>query len=375
MIALLLCLLLVVPAAPPAGAETLHLTQPRAMVCEASPDAEYVLEGGDLKPVRGFFTFSPPGEKALEPSVTMPSEAEPGSAVRVRLGSAVTLDSVSVLLTDAKSRQVSRATVFRLPGDGTAGEQWAALAAVPSTAAPGTVTLEVKGSAGARSFLLRAPVTVPSKAFPAETIDLTGSLSTLRTAPDARKTQEARELVRVLTLADPAAVHQTGALALPVGGQWRRTGSYGDRRRYRYADGSSDSTIHNGLDMAAPSGTPVGAAGGGRVVMAAERIMTGKTVVIEHLPGVFSIYYHLSEMLVRHGELLAAGQELGRVGMTGFATGNHLHWEVQVLGTPVDPEDFVRAPLLDTGAALGDIRVNTNQKGGDFHSVHRSRRG
>jgi murein DD-endopeptidase MepM/ murein hydrolase activator NlpD len=363
MIALLLCLLLAGPGATPAAAETLQLTQPRAMVCEASPDAEYVLEDGDLKPVRGFFAFSPPGEPALELSLAAPSEAAPGTAVRVRLGSAVPLDGVSVLLSDTKSRPVSRASVFRMPADGTAGEQWAALAAVPSTAAPGRLTLEVKGAAGARSFLLRAPITVPPKVFASETIDLTGSLSTLRTAADARKTEEARELVRVLTLADPGAVNETGRLTLPVAAPWRRTGSYGDRRRYRYAEGGSDSTVHNGLDMAAPAGTPVAAAGKGRVVMAADRIMTGKTVVVEHLPGVFSIYYHLSEILVKQGDILAAGQALGKVGMTGFATGNHLHWEVQVLGTPVDPEGFVGTPLLDTGGSLRDIRGNTGSEG------------
>jgi murein DD-endopeptidase MepM/ murein hydrolase activator NlpD len=363
MIALLLCLLLAPPAAFPAGAEAIQLTRPWTRVCEVSPDAEYVLEDGDLKPVRGFFAFSPPGAAALVPSISVPAEAAPGAPVRVRVLVAEPLESLSVTLQDSKSRPLARVSVFKLPSAEGQGEQWAALAGVPSTAAPGSYLLEVNGSRGERSFLLRAQLAVAARAFPAETISLTGPLSALRATPDARKTEEARELARVLGLADPGAVHETGRLVLPVAGEWRRTGSYGDRRRYRYSDGGVDATVHNGLDMAALEGTPVAAAGKGRVVLSAERIMTGRTVVVEHLPGVFSIYYHLSAALVAQGDILEAGQALGKVGMTGFATGNHLHWEVQVLGTPVDPESFVRQALLDTSSGFGDIQGHTGSEG------------
>ena len=371
MIPVLILLLL----AGPACGETILLSQPRAAVCVASPDAEYVLEQGELKPVRGFFAFSPPGEPPLQPAITTPGQAFPGDMVRVRVRSAEPLESLVVLLTDMKSRQVSRTSVFRLEtGTGDAGlpapaagpaceEQWAALAGIPSTVAPGRYMFEVRAGAGDRSCLLRAPVTVSAKVFAAEAIDLTGSLSTLRSTPDARKTEEARALARVLTQPHPEALMEMGALVLPITAGWRRTGGFGDRRSYRYADGGTDRSIHNGLDMAAPTGTPVAACGKGRVVLAGERIMTGKTVVVEHLPGLFSIYYHLAETLVREGDVLSAGQALGKVGMTGFATGPHLHWEVQVMGMPVDPEGLVRMALLDTGAGLGDIGTHTGSEG------------
>jgi murein DD-endopeptidase MepM/ murein hydrolase activator NlpD len=106
--------------------------------------------------------------------------------------------------------------------------------------------------------------------------------------------------------------------------------------------------------MAAPTGTPVFAPAAGRVAFAGDRIVTGKSVVLEHLPGLFSISYHLSEIAVREGDILEAGQPLGKVGMTGLATGPHLHWEVQVLGTPVDPDGFLRRAVLDTAVDFGD---------------------
>jgi len=80
--------------------------------------------------------------------------------------------------------------------------------------------------------------------------------------------------------------------------------------------------------------------------MAQSRIVTGNTVVVEHLPGVFSLYYHLDEIRVEEGVLVAGGQEIGTVGDTGLATGPHLHWEMRVGGVPVSPEDLMDHPLL-----------------------------
>ena len=73
-------------------------------------------------------------------------------------------------------------------------------------------------------------------------------------------------------------------------------------------------------------------------------------MVVEHLPGVFSMYYHLDQLSVSAGQLVEAGQALGTVGATGLATGAHLHWEVRVAGVPVDPEALtVRALISISG--------------------------
>ena len=75
--------------------------------------------------------------------------------------------------------------------------------------------------------------------------------------------------------------------------------------------------------------------------MAESRISTGWSVVVEHLPGLYSLYYHMSELSVKEGDMVSQGQLLGKSGATGLATGPHLHWEVRLNGSAVRPEFFL----------------------------------
>ncbi|HOX48796.1 MAG TPA: M23 family metallopeptidase, partial [Spirochaetales bacterium] len=111
--------------------------------------------------------------------------------------------------------------------------------------------------------------------------------------------------------------------------------------------GGSESSRHLGVDFAVVKGTPVRAAARGRVVFAAERIVTGTTVVIEHLPGLYSIYMHLSSASVAAGRLVERGEVVALSGNSGLSTGPHLHWELRALGRSVDPEAWVKAAPLD----------------------------
>jgi murein DD-endopeptidase MepM/ murein hydrolase activator NlpD len=74
--------------------------------------------------------------------------------------------------------------------------------------------------------------------------------------------------------------------------------------------------------------------------MAEARIVTGNTVILEHLPGVYSIYMHMDSMAVFVGQVVPRGAPIGSSGMTGLSTGPHLHWELRVCGVPCDPEAF-----------------------------------
>jgi len=119
--------------------------------------------------------------------------------------------------------------------------------------------------------------------------------------------------------------------------------------------GESDTTLHNGIDYGIPIGTDVMASARGRVVIARYRIVTGNSVVIEHLPGLFSIYYHLDSIAVSEGAIVEAGTLLGLSGVTGLATGPHLHWEVRVSGESADPDAFLNGPILDKNAILRQL--------------------
>jgi murein DD-endopeptidase MepM/ murein hydrolase activator NlpD len=93
---------------------------------------------------------------------------------------------------------------------------------------------------------------------------------------------------------------------------------------------------HTGVDFADEHGTPVRLAAAGRVILAGAMPIRGNSVVVDHGGGVTSGYHHLSHIAVAEGAELLAGAHLGLVGMTGFATGPHLHWEVAVWGVNVD---------------------------------------
>jgi murein DD-endopeptidase MepM/ murein hydrolase activator NlpD len=124
---------------------------------------------------------------------------------------------------------------------------------------------------------------------------------------------------------------------------------------YKYSNGSSDTSIHAGIDFGVPKGTAVSACGPGKVVLARNRIVTGNSVIIEHLPGVYSLYYHLDKINATEGAMVTAGELIGQSGATGLATGPHLHWEIRVSGENADPDAFIARPILDKSAILSKL--------------------
>jgi murein DD-endopeptidase MepM/ murein hydrolase activator NlpD len=103
---------------------------------------------------------------------------------------------------------------------------------------------------------------------------------------------------------------------------------------------------HNGLDLAAPAGTPIYAPAPGVIAYAREFYYSGNTVIVDHGQGLYSTMAHLSVMEVLEGDLVSKGALIGKVGATGRVTGPHLHWGVRLHGARVDP-----LSLLDTLAA------------------------
>ncbi len=97
---------------------------------------------------------------------------------------------------------------------------------------------------------------------------------------------------------------------------------------------------HSGTDFRSPQGTPVRSISNGRIVLVDDLFYTGKTVVLDHGEGLFSLYAHLSRVLVEEGHELLVGDVLGEVGSTGRSTGAHLHLTVKLLGERVDPESL-----------------------------------
>lgn len=108
----------------------------------------------------------------------------------------------------------------------------------------------------------------------------------------------------------------------------------------RVSDNPIVSSYHTGLDIAANTGTIIVAAHDGKVIQAGTNGSYGKSVTIEN-GGLVTLYAHCSEILVKMGDTVKVGQNIGKVGMTGNATGPHLHLEVRYDGRFVNPEDVI----------------------------------
>jgi murein DD-endopeptidase MepM/ murein hydrolase activator NlpD len=108
--------------------------------------------------------------------------------------------------------------------------------------------------------------------------------------------------------------------------------------------GSGGATDHPGLDIAVPSGTYIRAAGGGSVVDVGEDAVYGRFIVIDHGDGYATLYGHASDTFVIQGQNVRERQVIALSGSTGRSTGPHLHFEILVEGTPVDPLTIVEQP-------------------------------
>jgi murein DD-endopeptidase MepM/ murein hydrolase activator NlpD len=115
---------------------------------------------------------------------------------------------------------------------------------------------------------------------------------------------------------------------------------YADHRTYFYDGRRIDQQVHLGVDLASLSNSPVPAGNAGVVVFAQSLGIYGKTVILDHGFGLFSMYSHLSQIAVNPGDVLSRGDQLGRTGSSGLAGGDHLHFSMLISDTFVNPVEW-----------------------------------
>jgi murein DD-endopeptidase MepM/ murein hydrolase activator NlpD len=213
------------------------------------------------------------------------------------------------------------------------GNAWVAVVGIPLAAVPGTRHVVVKDAADRQDI----DYIVGDKRYAAQALKVPPRQVDLAPADLLRVTEEHQRIDRTLArYSEPA----PDSLQLPQPVPGRRSSSFGMRRVFN----GEARNPHSGMDIAAPTGTPVLAPLAGTVVDTGSYFFNGNTVFLDHGRGLISMYCHLSAIDVKPGQRVSAGSRLGEVGMTGRVTGPHLHWGLALNGVWVDPELFVRRP-------------------------------
>lgn len=208
---------------------------------------------------------------------------------------------------------------------------WAPIG-VGADVAAGTyaVTINLFDAAGALVASRADSIDVVPFDFPVENLEVAvGGPNGLRTTDEV--VQEEATRAAIYANVTPRKLWN-GPFIMPAAGPIST--QFGTGRSY---NGGPVSNHHSGTDIAAPEGAPIVAAAPGNVVFAGLLATRGNTVIIDHGLGVFTSYSHMSRIDAQPGQAVAVGAQLGLVGMTGLATGPHLHWELVVGGQNVDP--------------------------------------
>ncbi|MDR1574127.1 MAG: M23 family metallopeptidase [Clostridiales Family XIII bacterium] len=215
--------------------------------------------------------------------------------------------------------------VFTPGGEGS----WRAAIPIGNAQSPGRYTIKVW--AGDKDFEIE--VEVLPFAFVEQNLIIDTSDPVIGEANSPAAYQEYREKIPPLFATFDAERYWDGVFETPTVG--RISTEFGT---IRYTNGDySNPRRHNGMDIAAPEGTPVYAPNAGRAVMAERLLNTGNTIVIEHGGGLKSYFFHMSRLDIAPGDMVEKGELLGAVGTTGYSTGPHLHYETRIGDKPINP--------------------------------------
>jgi len=215
-------------------------------------------------------------------------------------------------------------------------KKWVAVVGLPLDIQPGSHQLKVQigDELKAQTFKVKA------KKYPEQhiTIEDKGKVE-LSPENEARAVREIATIKQIKLHWRDA---QETDLAFMIPAKGRLSGNFGLRRIFN----GEPRSPHAGLDVAVARGTPIKASAQGTVLAVDDYFFNGKTIFVDHGNGLITMYCHLDQFDVQTGDAVSKGQQLGLSGMTGRASGPHLHWSVVLNGAMVDPALFIAAKGL-----------------------------
>lgn len=210
--------------------------------------------------------------------------------------------------------------------------EWFALVGLPLSLKEGQYQAYWRTKEGDKPF----PIQVKHKAYQEQRL----TVKKKHVNPDPKQLERIRKETPVIRGAMDTfkpVVYEQSSLIQPTEG--RISSSFGLRRVFN----GQPRRPHSGMDIAAPTGTPVLSALNGKVAAIGDYYFNGKTVIIDHGQGLTMLYCHLSRTEnLKVGDQVTAGQQIGDVGATGRVTGPHLHWTVTLNKARVDPALFLK---------------------------------
>lgn len=211
-------------------------------------------------------------------------------------------------------------------------KKWVAIIGIPLDARAGQHAISITNPTTQKTF--EAPFEVSSKRYRLQRLTIRNKN---KVNPNRKSTQRILRELKIQNKLKNRYSERAASLNFMQPVRGRNTGRFGLRRIIN----GQKRNPHSGMDIAAPTGTPVKATAAGQVIHTDDFFFTGKVVYLDHGSGVISLYAHLSRINVKPGQWLKRGEILGRVGSTGRATGPHLHWSIYLNGQAVDPHLFI----------------------------------
>ncbi|MBQ7612498.1 MAG: M23 family metallopeptidase [Spirochaetaceae bacterium] len=287
-----------------------------------------------------YFLLVPFSVQAL--SVNIPLETSQGDFITIYFYGETRISIASAQLL-SPSGAVSQ-TVQAFPVD-KQEKIYVAIIGIPTWSATGVWKVKASAIEAKKKVETEQNILVKKTNFEEYTLHLNESNTNLVTTTNPKKQEESQVLNDILTSCNLSAPAYGKKFIVPTQSK-RITSEFAEKRTLVYNTGRKGSETHWGVDFGIPANSEVICPADGTVVFADDRIVTGGSLIIEHAPGVYTLFYHLNKNLKSVGDTVKAGEIVALSGNTGFSTGPHLHWEFRINSIPVSPFAAVERGLF-----------------------------
>ncbi len=306
------------------------LTSFCALSCQSSPKLSEATKAAPVKPPETFQAKS--SDKAAAPAfdVTLSANKVPdGSIVEISLHPLMEIDIADVKVTfEGKD--------FPVFPSGPA-KDLASLVVMPFNSKPRQSKIELAWVKDKIAGKVDIPIEVIDGDYPSEKLTVDEKKVNPPKKVMKRIMREVKEISKLYKKIDKER-YWSGTFSLPI--ESEVTSRFGNKRLFN----GKMASFHQGLDLRARTPLPIHAPEGAKVAMAKDLYFTGNTVILDHGYGLFTIYGHMSRLDVKTGDRVAKGQVIGLSGMTGRASGPHLHWGAVLMHEKFNPADLTRIP-------------------------------